>query len=227
MTLPFEVSFRALLHPGTAFQAPAPALGKAARDMALVWVPLAFLNAALTASRSLHAYGSIRQGAIPAGVFDWFGLDPENLQTFLRSLPAPPAFSQVWPWLVLAAPVGVLGTWLHHAVWDHTGLWLLGGLKQKRGFRTSLLAEAEALRIAALGTLLGLAGFLPLLGPLLALPLLLVDGYLWLFRGFALAARHGCEPWRGLAATVVHLVLLGCFALGLFALMLLMLRMAG
>lgn len=226
MTLPFAASFRALRHPGTAFQAPPPSLGRAARDMVLVWVPLAFANAALTASRSLQAYGSLRQGAIPAGVFDWVGLDPENLQAFLRTLPAPPAFSQVWPWLVLVVPVGVLGTWLHHAVWDHTGLWLLGGLKQKRGFRTSLLAEAEALRLAALGTLLGLAGFLPILGPLLALPLLLVDGYLWLFRGFALAARHGCEPWRGVAATVVHLVLLGCFALGIFALMLLMLRVA-
>lgn len=194
--------------------------------MALVWVPLALVNSALTAVRSLQAYASLRQGALPPGVFDWFGLDPENLQAFLRTLPVPPTFGQVWPWLLLVVPIGVLGTWLHHAVWDHTGLWLLGGLKQKRGFRTSLLAEAEALRITALGTLLGLAGFLPILGPLLALPLLVVDGYLWLFRGFALAARHGCEPWRGVAATVVHLVLLGCFALGLSILMLLMLRMA-
>jgi len=226
MVLPFATSFRALLHPGTAFQSPPPSLGKAARDMALVWVPLALANATLTVWHSLQAYGSLRQGAIPAGLFDWFGLDPENLQAFLRTLPVPPVLGRVWPWLLLVVPIGVLGTWLHHAVWDHTGLWLLGGLKQKRGFRTSLLAEAEALRIAALGTLLGLAGFLPILGPLLALPLLLVDGYLWLFRGFALAARHGCEPWRGLAATVVHLVLLGCFALGLFALMLFMLRMA-
>ena len=226
MSLPFAASFRALLHPGAAFQSPPPALGRAARDMALVWVPLAFLNAALTVSHALQAYGSLRQGTVPAGVFDWFGLDPENLQVFLGALPAPPAFGRVWPWLLLMVPVGVLGTWLHHAVLDHTGLWLLGGLKQKRGFRTSLLAEAEALRITALGTLLGLAGFLPFLGPLLALPLLLLDGYFWLFRGFALAARHGCEPWRGLAATVVHLVLLGCFALGLSALMLALLRVA-
>ncbi|MBK8571884.1 MAG: hypothetical protein IPN91_04400 [Holophagaceae bacterium] len=225
MILALEASFQALRHPGTAFQSPPPPLGKAARDMVLVWVPLALVNAALTVSHTLRAYGSLRQGAIPAGGFGWFGLDPEVLQASLGALPAPPAFGQVWPWLLLVVPTGVLGTWLHHAVWDHTGLWLLRGLNQNRGFRTSLLAEAEALRIAALGTLLGLAGFLPVLGPLLALPLLLLDGYLWLFRGFALAARHGCEPWRGVAATVVHAVLLGCFALGLFALMLLMLRL--
>jgi hypothetical protein len=66
----------------------------------------------------------------------------------------------------------------------------------------------------------------PVLGVVLALPLLLLDAYLWLFRGFALAARHGCKPWLGVAATVVHAVLLGCCALGLLAWMLFMVRMA-
>ncbi|MFN7958652.1 MAG: hypothetical protein U0P46_10085 [Holophagaceae bacterium] len=225
MIAPFAAALQALLHPGTAFQAEPPPLGRAVRNMALVWVPLALVNAALTVSHALQAYGVLRQGAVPAGVLGWLGADPEHLQAFLGTLPPPPTFGQVWPWLLLAVPLGVLGTWLHHAVWDHTGLWLLGGLKQKRGFRTSLLAEAEALPIAALGILPGLAGFLPVLGPLLALPLLLLDGYLWLFRGFALAARHGCEPWRGVAATVVHAALLGCFGLGIFTLMLLLLRM--
>lgn len=226
MTLPFAASIRALTRPGAAFCSPPPQLGRAVRDMALVWMPLALVNSAWTLWRALHAYGVLRGGQVPPGLLARLGVAPGDLQELLSNLPAPPTFGRIWPWLVLAVPLGVLGTWLHHAVWDHTGLWLLGGLKQKRGFRTSLLAEAEALRIAALGTLVGLLGFVPVLGILLALPLLLLDAYLWLFRGYALAARHGCEPWRGIAATVVHAALLGCCGLGLGFLLLWAVRMA-
>ncbi len=225
MELPFAASFRALLHPGDAFEAPPPSLGKAALDMALVWMPLALLNAGWTAVQSLRVYETLRNGAVPAGALGWLGVDPADVQELVTRLPASPAIGRLWPWLVLVVPLGVLGTWLHHAVWDHTGLWLLGGLKEKGGFRASLLAEAQALRIAAVGTLIALLNFLPVLGAWLAWPLLLLDAYLWLFRGFALAARHGCELWKGLAATIVHAVLLGCCALGLFILMVLMARM--
>ena len=226
MRLPFAASMRALIRPGTAFALPPPALGKALRAMALVWMPLALANTAWTVWRAVHAYEGLRHGTGNSGILAQLGMDPRDLQEFLALLPAPPAFGRIWPWLLLAVPLGVLGTWLHHAVWDHMSLWLLGGLKQGRGFRTSLLAEAEALRIAAVGTLLGCLGYLPGLGVVLALPLLLLDAYLWLFRGYALAARHGCELWRGLAATVVHAALLGCLALGLVLLMLAQLRMA-
>jgi len=226
MRVPFAASLRALIRPTGAFEGAPPPLGRALVRMLAVWTPLALASAAMTLWRALAAYGELRRG----GPSDWLerlpGADPEVLREMFRTLPAPPAFGQIWPWLLLIVPVGVLGTWFHHAVWDHTGLWLLGGLKKRRGFRTSLAAEAEALRIAALGTLAGLLGFVPILGAVLALPLWLLDGYLWLFRGFALAARHGCEPWRGVAATVVHAILLGTCALGLAAMMLVLLRTA-
>lgn len=218
---------RALLRPAAAFRGDAPPLGRAVAGMLAVWVPLAVLSAGLEVWRGLRFYDLLRQGRLPPGPLLYLGIMPEDLQALLAGLPPAPAFQQVWPWLLPMVPLALLGTWLHHAVWDHTGLWLLGGLRRGRGFRTSLVAEAEALRLTALGLLVGLLGFLPWVGLLLALPLLLLDGYLWLFRGFALAARHGCEPWRGVAATVVHAVLVGGCGLGLLALVVMLLRVAG
>ena len=230
MRVPFALSIRALLRPTDAFAGEAPPLGRALGSMLAVWLPLALLNAGLTAWRGLQTYGALRREGPPPWLAAWLatglGGDPDDLGQLFAALPPPPAFGRLWPWLLLAVPLGLLGAWLHHAVWDHTGLWMLGGLNQKRGFRTSLGAEAEALRIAALGTLVGLLSFVPGLGGLLGLPLLLLDGYLWIFRGFALAARHGCEPWRGVAATVVHAALLGGCALGLAVMMLALLRTA-
>ncbi|WLT31552.1 hypothetical protein [Geothrix sp. PMB-07] len=193
--------------------------------MTRVWLPLALINLLGTTWRALAAWRTLRIEALPTGLLEGLGVDPADVREVLASLPAPPSFGRLWPWLLVLAPLGVLGTWLHHAVWDHTGLWLLGGLKGKRGFKTSLLAEAEALRWAALGTLVGFLAWVPGLGGVLALPLLLLDGYLWLFRGFALAARHGCEPWRGMAATVLHAVLFGGFVLVMVLLSLILARM--
>lgn len=225
MRIPFVTSFQALVQPGRAFVSPPPQLGRAVRDMALVWMPLALVNATGLTWKAIQAYGELRQGTLPPALLGWFGVDPGDLRALAATLPPPPAFGRLWPWLLLAVPLGVLGTWLHHAVWDHVGLWLLGGLKSRKGFRTSLLAEAEALRITAIGTLPGLLSFVPVLGLALTIPLLLLDAYLWLFRGFGLAARHGCEPWRGIAATVVHAALLGCCGLGLASLTLYMVRL--
>ena len=227
MRLPFVAPIRALVRPAMAFTGAQPPLGRALVRMLVLWTPLALANTSLTVWQALEAYGQLRQKGPPDWLERLMGADPEVLGELFRELPAAPAFGRIWPWLLLAVPLGLLGTWLHHAVWDHTGLWLLGGLKEKRGFRTTLVAEAEALRLAALGTVVALLGFVPGLGALLAIPQLVLGGYLWIFRGFALAARHGCERWRGVAATVVHAVLLGGCATGLVAVLLILLRMAG
>jgi hypothetical protein len=227
MRLPFAASIHALVHPGRAFVKPPPKLGRALRDMALVWMPLALANTAWTARRLVHAYEDLRTGNGCTSILGRLGVDPMDIHDLMATLPPPPAWGRIWPWLLLVVPLGVLGTWLHHSVWDHMSLLLLGGLRQRRGFRTTLLAEAEALRIAALGTLVGFLGYLPPLGLALVLPLFLLDAYLWLFRGYAMAARHGCETWRGVAATVVHAVLLGCLALGFFMLLVVLMRASG
>lgn len=220
------VPFRALVRPSTAFTEPPPALGSAVARMLAVWVPLSLANTGLTLWRAIESYAQLRHSDLPAWLEQALGTDPEVLRELLRSLPPPPAFGRLWPWLLLVVPLGVLGTWIHDAVWDHAGLWLVGGLKAKRGFRVTLVAEAEALRITALGTAVGMLGFVPVLGPWLSLPLLALDGYLWLFRGLALGARHGCGAWRGMAATAVHAALLGTCALGLAVALLAMLRVA-
>lgn len=221
MALPFSAAFRTLVHPGEAFLEAEPSLGRALARMALVWMPLAVLQALATIGRALAAYQSLRVQGLPAWLGTGLGLDPAEAATLLRDLPAAPAFGSLVPWVLGLVPLGVLGTWLHHAVWDHAGLWMLGGLRARRGFRTSLVAEAEALRVTALGSLAGFLAFLPWAGPLLSLPLALLEGYLWLFRGVALARRHGCEVWRGVAATVIHAGLLAGFAGGLILVILL------
>ena len=227
MPLPFLDSWRALTHPREAFREPQPSLGAALGRMAAVWIPLALANTLLTCWRALQSYEGLRKGGLPLDLLATASVDPAVVEELLKTLPPAVPLTRLLPWLLVLVPLGVLGTWLHHAVWDHTGLWLLGGLKTKRGFRTSLIAEAEALRHAALGTLVGLLSFLPLVGGLLSLPLMLLGGYLWLFRGFALAARHGCELWKGLVATVIHAVLLGCCAIGLLTCLLVLLRVGG
>lgn len=223
---------RALLQPVGAFHLLAqdpPPLGRSVWTMSAVWMPLAWVHAFLTIRRAVELYTGFRTAGLPAWLWTLMpaGTEPEDLRRVLAELPPAPEFLHLWPWLFLLVPLGVLGAWLHHAVWDHTCLWILGGLKERRGFRTSLLAEAQALRIAALGTLAGLLGFLPWIGGLLALPLLLLDTYLWAFRGFSLAAFHGCETWKGVAATVLHAALLGGCACGLLGANWLLLRSVG
>jgi hypothetical protein len=49
-----------------------------------------------------------------------------------------------------------------------------------------------------------------------------LTAWLWLLRGWALAAHHGCPPWKGVVATLLHLVLFGLFLLVLVVIPLLL-----
>jgi hypothetical protein len=197
--------------------------------MLLWWLPPALLHGFLAARGFLAEYGTLRAGHLPAwlGHLMLPGLDPDSTVAFLRGLPPPPDPGKVIAAVLVLVPVGVVGAWMHHAVWDHTALWILRGTKRPRGFRATMLAESQALRIAALGAWAGLLGYLPGAGLVLGIPLALLDVYLWLFRGFSLAAFHGTPTWKGLAATLLHAALLGLFALILVGMVLAMLGIAG
>ena len=225
-------ALEALRRPQRAFAAPLEpdeSQGRAFGRMLLWWLPPALLHGALSAWGAFEGYRALRMGHLPAwmGRLRLPGLDPDTMRFLLRGLPPPPGIALVAAAVLLLVPLGVVGVWLHDAVWDHTALWLLGGLKARRGFRATLLAESRALRIASLGAWAGLLGFLPWVGGLLEGPLLLLAGYLWLFRGFALAAAHGLPSWKGVLATVLHAALLALFAALLLGMMVWMLRAAG
>lgn len=219
---PLRRALRVLLRPWDGFPevaGEAPALGSSFRRMLGWWLPAAYVHGGLLAWSTLRAYQALRGGCLPAwtGALVPAGLDPDLLRDLVLHLPAPPSLPHLALGVLILVPVGVAGTWLHHAVWDHTCLWMLGGLKAKRGFRRTLVAEAQALRVAALGTWVALLGFVPGVGALLTLPLALLEVYLWLFRGFSLAAFHGCPIWKGVAATVLHATLVAGCLLGLLA----------
>ena len=136
----------------------------------------------------------------------------------MEGLPQLPGLGRVLPWLVLLAPVGVLSIWLHDAAWDHLALWLLRGLGPSRGFRATLVADAEALKVGAIGAVAGLLKDLPGAGLVLTVLLAPVGIYFWILRGYALAAWHGCPVWKGVLATLLHALLMGLLVLGTLAL---------
>jgi hypothetical protein len=149
-------------------------------------------------------------------------LSTADLKGLLNQIPTLPPLSQAWPWIVLSAPLLMISAWAHHAVWDHTFLWLLKGVaKDEKPFRRTLAAEAQALEVGVLAAALGLLQYLPALGPVLGLPLGLVGLWFWGLRGFALAQAHGAPAWKGVLATVLHALVAGCCLLAcLFILML-------
>ncbi|MDE3246353.1 MAG: hypothetical protein KGN80_09715, partial [Acidobacteriota bacterium] len=145
-------------------------------------------------------------------------INAEDLRALVLSLPDLPPWGSVWPWMLVLAPVGIAGAWLHNAVWDHMCFWMLGGVKRVGSWRTTFIAEAEAMQVGALDAAFALLGFIPIAGPLLA-PLFLVSGtYFWIMRGMALAVFHHAPVWKGAVATLLHILLAMIFLIGVLGL---------
>jgi len=144
------------------------------------------------------------------GFVDSLGLTTVQLRALADFLPAPPAASVALPWIAAISPLAVLSLWMHHWAWDHLALWILRGVGPGKA-RASALAEAEALTVGVLVRPLTLLAEIPYLGWVFA-TLGLVGGiYAWALRGIALSAWHECPLWKGLAATILHLLLVGLF----------------
>jgi hypothetical protein len=221
---PWTVLRDRALHPGRAFQERAARkvpLGAAVEEMLILRTPVAFLSLILTYTgfASLYARvadpGSDFWRTILAQLPD--AMDPGDLARILASLPPLPSLPRMLVPLAFLAPLGILSLWLHDATFDHAALWLLGGLKGRRSFRTTLAADADALKVAVFGAALALIGDLPGTGILVAFLLAPVAVYFWIIRGYALAAWHGCPPWKGIAATVLNVVLATALVVGMLA----------
>lgn len=211
----------AAVRPWRAFPGPFATSGDRLGALVLLRLPPALLEgwlglrAAQAVWREIVSLQGPWGGLLKARLPD---LSPEDVRAAFETLPPLPAPG---PWLLLAVPLGLAGLWLHHVAWDHLALWLVGGLKTGRGWRTTALAEAEALVAGGMGVWLGCLAYAPggwLLGPLWVL----LGAWFWGLRGFALAAHHGCEPWRGVVATLVHGGLMILFFGGLLLLMVLL-----
>ncbi len=192
-------------------------MGPSLARMLILRSPLAVAEGLLAfrAFSLLYESVSSMEGPIWETIFRQIpDLDPETLRLNMQGLPQLPAVSHVLPWMLLGAPIYVLSLWLHDAVWDHGCLWMVGGLQLKRGFRTSLLADSEALQVSVIGAALGLLNYLPRIGWLLAFPVGAVSMYFWILRGFALAAFHDCPAWKGVLATILHVIVAACCAAG-------------
>ncbi|MCL1908593.1 MAG: hypothetical protein FWG12_04405 [Holophagaceae bacterium] len=141
------------------------------------------------------------------------GLSPDLHDSFIRlgQLPELPPLSSAWPWLGIFSFFCIIGLWMHNVAWDHAALWMLGGTREEQSFRHSCVAVAEAMGAASYGSLLGFAPILPQVG-LLAVPAVTAANiYYWGLRGIGLSAYHGCPVWKGIVATILHLLLATIF----------------
>lgn len=205
-----------------------PPLGLSLVRLLLLRSPVAWMEGLLAYWGILRLYREAMNidGTLWSGILPFLPPDlaPSDFQYLLDEAPTLPSLVQVLPWLTLAAPLFVLSLWLHDAFWDHGCLWMLRGAKRTHGFGTTLLAESEALQVGVFGALAGLLTSLPGVGWLLYLPVGAVGAYFWILRGVALAAFHGCPAWKGIAATLLHALLVACFlaaSLGLMVLIVL------
>lgn len=224
-----QTLWRCALSPGRGFRllaAGKPHFRASFLRMLLLRIPIAIAESLLASWSVSRIYQSL---LTPESPF-WqtlashlpAGMRSEDLQESLHQLPPLPPLLHALPWILLLSPILIISLWLHDAVWDHGCLWMLRGLKEQRSFRITMLAEAEALAVGSLGALIGLLVYVPEVGPLLTLPVALVGVYFWILRGFALAAFHECPPWKGVLATVIHGLLMGCCAV-VFLMMLIIL----
>lgn len=227
MAFLFQRLVRCALHPVSGFQERAgasPSLGVSFGWMMLLRGSFSACSGLLTLHAVYRDYplfknvdGPMWQGFLRRLPSDLYSFNPEDLRAFVAGLPDLPPWASLWPWVLVLGPVGIASAWLHNAVWDHTCLWILGGLKRSGGWRVTFIAEAEAMQVGVFDAALALLSFIPLAGPLLA-PLFMLSGaYFWVMRGLALAAFHHAPVWKGAAATVLHILLAALCFCGMLA----------
>lgn len=196
--------------------ADAPRLGRSLGWMAAAALPWSLVSAWFGLRQELSAYAAFRdaRGEVWNQVFAALpDLSREDVRAIFAAWPAAPAWSHLAPWVPLIAAASLFGLWLHNGVWDHAALWILRGLKPDKAGRVkaTLAGEAQALAVGWIGSALGLLAFAPGVEGWASLGLFPLTAWLWLLRGWALSAHHGCPVWKGVAATILHLVLFGLF----------------
>lgn len=222
LNLPIQRLIHCALHPVEGFQernAESPQLGVSFGWMLLLRGAISIVAGTLTLHAAYRDYPAFKNFHSPM----WqqilqrlpADINVDDLRGFLSSFPDLPSWASLWPWILVLGPVGIASAWLHNSVWDHMCLWLLGGVKRTGTWRTTFIAEAEAMQVGALGAAFALMGFIPVAGLLLT-PLFMLSGaYFWMLRGLALAAFHHAPIWKGVTATLLHILLAMLFVAGM------------
>lgn len=208
----------------------APGLGRSLAWMMSAALPWWMASAWFGMRQALQEYEAFREvrGEVWDSVLRFTpDLSRSDLQQVFAGWPAAPSWAQAELWIPVLATLGLLGVWMHDGVWDHAGLWLLRGLKAEKAGRVkaTLAAEAQAQAVGWVGTALGLLTFLPGMAGWMGFILFPLTAWLWLLRGWALAAHHGCPIWKGVVATLLHLVLFGLFVVLLLVIPLLLMAL--